>query len=207
MGIEQCITHAQWNYRDAAVLAFGVTLSGTMSMGKYVPSVLPIVVKLLETDENDVVKETAAWTVGQAALYNRDQVREATPQLLKTLVNALSLEPPIACKACDAILYVVRCFEDDQDEDTSQLSQFFAPLIQELVKAAERSDADENNLRIHLYEAINQVITCGPRDTLQTSLGILGAFLDRLDKTFTQGANETNFQFQNLISTVVETIC
>lgn len=134
--INENIKNSNWQYRDAAVMAFGSIIEGP-SVEKLKPIVeqaMPMFIELLK-DQSVIVRNTAAWTIGRICESVPEAViNEATLQsLLEGLVMGLAAEPRVATNACWALSSTAVAAMDmarpqDDDEaipDTYCLSKYF----------------------------------------------------------------------------------
>lgn len=104
--INENIKSPNWQYRDAAVMAFGSVIEGP-SVEKLKPIVeqaMPMFIELLK-DPSVIVRDTAAWTIGRVCESVPEAViNESLLQpLLEGLVIGLSSEPRVATNACWAL--------------------------------------------------------------------------------------------------------
>lgn len=61
------IKHPDWRHRDAALMSFGSILEGPdpSQIKPMVEQAMPMLIELMK-DNSVVVKDTAAWTIGQS---------------------------------------------------------------------------------------------------------------------------------------------
>lgn len=104
--INENIKSSNWQYRDAAVMAFGSVIEGPSSekLKPIVEQAMPMFIELLK-DPSVIVRDTAAWTIGRVCESVPEAViNEAILQpLLEGLVIGLSSEPRVATNACWAL--------------------------------------------------------------------------------------------------------
>jgi importin subunit beta-1 len=187
--INDNIKNTNWQYRDAAVMAFGSIIEGP-SVDKLKPIVeqaMPMFIELLK-DPSVIVRDTAAWTIGRICESVPEAViNESILQpLLEGLVIGLSSEARVATNACWALSSIAVAAMDlarpaDDDEATPEtyvLSKYFEPIVEKLLAATERQDGAQSNLRSAAYEALMEAIKNSPKDcytTVQkTTIVILG---------------------------------
>lgn len=187
--INDNIKNTNWQYRDAAVMAFGSIIEGP-SVDKLKPIVeqaMPMFIELLK-DPSVIVRDTAAWTIGRICESVPEAViNESILQpLLEGLVIGLSSEARVATNACWALSSIAVAAMDlarpaDDEEatpDTYVLSKYFEPIVEKLLAATERQDGAQSNLRSAAYEALMEAIKNSPKDcytTVQkTTIVILG---------------------------------
>jgi len=158
--IEQNINLQDWKQREAAILVFGLVLSGPE------PSVLlplakeicPVVVQNLQ-HSNHQVKDTAVWTLGRMFKQVPNVLNEPQrlEQMIRILVQCLHEDKAqIAFHVCWALSNIAEQTESNQQ--TTPLSKYLQPLILSLLQRADKPDALEHNLLNSCYETINELI-------------------------------------------------
>eukprot|EP00996_Jenningsia_fusiforme_P001236 NODE_212_length_2726_cov_70.298468_g194_i0.p1 GENE.NODE_212_length_2726_cov_70.298468_g194_i0~~NODE_212_length_2726_cov_70.298468_g194_i0.p1 ORF type:complete len:845 (+),score=176.99 NODE_212_length_2726_cov_70.298468_g194_i0:58-2592(+) len=184
--ISQNANHSDWKYREAATLAFGSILDGPSSavLGTLVDQAVPMMLQHM-TDDLTIVKDTTAWTIGRIAdLHPEPIIHKYLQPVLETMMKALGDEPSVASKACWCIQNVANYWEDnDEDTPTYPLSSGFSSLIQTLLRAIDRPDATENNLRSSAYEALNSLLCSAALDCLEVVKQLIPVLLQRLEVT------------------------
>ncbi len=188
--VQQHIQSENWRYREAATMAFSSILDGPSSevIGKFVNQSIPILLSAL-SDSHVMVKDTTAWTIGRICeLHVRSIPPETFPVLLKGLVDKLGQESAqVASQACFALHNLAAAFADDNQAEvsgTNALSQYMPTLLDELLKATDRPDADENNLRPAAFEAISALIQNAAPDCMNILVTLLPAIITRLQQSF-----------------------
>ena len=144
------IKHADWRFRDAALMAFGAILEGpdTTQLKPIVVEAMPLLILLLK-DESVAVKDTAAWTIGRVCELNGEAALkdEYLQQLLEALVAGLSAEPRVASNVCWAFTSLAEAayenaevpdWQDSSVPQTYKLSPFFEPIVERLLQTSER---------------------------------------------------------------------
>ena len=191
--INENIKSTNWQYRDAALAAFGSITVGP-SIDKLKPIVeqaMPMLIALLK-DISVLVRETAAWTI--------DRICEAVPEavinemtlqpLLEGLVVCLAGEARVATNACWALSSIAIAAmdmarpQDDDDEatpDTYALSKYFDPIVEKLLATTERADGNQNNFRCLAYGALMKMIKNSPKDCYSTVQKTTIVILGRLE--------------------------
>ena len=101
--VKENIKHADWRYRDAALMAFGAILEGPEpnQLKGLVEQAMPMLIELMK-DPSVVVKDTAAWTIGRVCELTPEAAikEECLQALLEALVAGLSAEPRVAANVC-----------------------------------------------------------------------------------------------------------
>ena len=99
--VKDNIQHADWRFRDAAVMAFGSILEGPDSnkLRPIVKEAMPHLIMLMK-DDSVAVKDTAAWTIGRVCEMNSDAaINENYLQVNITHSNLRNYcsAPPLLC--------------------------------------------------------------------------------------------------------------
>ncbi|KAF9325333.1 karyopherin beta [Linnemannia elongata] len=151
--VETNIRHAQWQYREASVMAFGSILEGP-SQELLVPPVAQALPFLIEMMNDPVikVKDATAWTLGR--------VSQSLAECIKPELQG----------------------EQGRDSATSHMSPFFNGIITALMRITERN-SNEAFARTSAYEAISILVTHTARDTFPTISALSTSILDRLEQT------------------------
>eukprot|EP01137_Pigoraptor_chileana_P000085 Opistho-2@35669 len=195
------IASEHWQYRDAAVYAFGVMLeSQDPSFDNLVREALPHIIERT-ADPSVVVRDSAAWTLGKICETNPGVVFEspgALGNIVMRLHGCLSQEPRVASNAAWAILNLSESAydlaEDEMDHNadyphTFHLSQCYEVLVAELFKTADRPDGDESSLLLGAYEALSQLFTNCPEDCYPTILAATTQTITKLGILITKEKN------------------
>ena len=222
--INEHIKNTDWQFRDAAVMAFGSIIEGP-SVEKLKPIVeqaMGMFIELLK-DPSVIVKDTAAWTIGRICETVPEAViNEKTLQpLLEGLVVGLTAEPRVATNACWALSSIAVAAmdlarppeEEDITPDTYCLSQYFEPIVEKLLAATERADGNQNNLRSAAYEALMEMIKNSPKDcytTVQkTTIVILGRLENviQLENSIQSSSDRRQvFDLQSLLCATLQSV-
>lgn len=188
--VEQNIQSENWRFREAATMAFSSILDGptTEVIGPFVSQSISFLLKALN-DSNVMVKDTTAWTIGRICeLHVRSIPNDIFPTLLSGLTEKLQGESPqVASQACFALHNVAAAFADDDSGETTgtnALSKYMPTLLDHLLKASDRADADENNLRPAAFEAVSVLIQNAAPDCMSLLIKLLPVILERLEISF-----------------------
>ncbi len=222
--INENIKSQHWQFRDAAVMAFGSIIEGA-SVDKLKPIVelaMSMFIELLK-DPNVIVRDSATWTIGRICEAVPEAViTEATLHpLLEGLVIGLNAEPRVARNACwslssisTAAMDLARPPEDDEaTPDTYCLSKYFEAIVEKLLQTTERQDANQNNLRSAAYEALMEMIKNSPKDcytTVQkTTIVILGRLesVIQLENSIQNSSDRRQvFDLQSLLCATLQSV-
>ncbi|XP_072181023.1 importin subunit beta-1-like [Diadema setosum] len=165
--ITQHIRSENWQYRDAAVMAFGSILEGPDEtlLNPLVVEAFPILIDLLR-DTCVVVRDTVAWTLGRICELLPQAVlgQPYFDNLLIALMDGLAEEPRVAANVCWAFsslaenAYESAATDNDKEPDTYPLSSAFNLIVQKLLHTTDRPDAHQANLRSAAYEALMEMV-------------------------------------------------
>lgn len=190
--IDENIRSQNWQFRDAAVMAFGSIVEGSTQekLKPIVEQSMNMFIQLLQ-DPNVIVRDTATWTIGRICESVPEAVitEAALQPLLEGLVVGLSAEPRVARNACWSLSSIAVAAmdlirpQDDEDVtvETYCLSKYFEPIIEKLLATTERIDANQNNLRSAAYEALMEMIKNSPKDCYSTVQKTTIVILNRLE--------------------------
>lgn len=190
--INENIRSQNWQFRDAAVMAFGSIVEGSTQekLKPIVEQSMNMFIQLLQ-DPNVIVRDTATWTIGRICESVPEAVitEAALQPLLEGLVVGLSAEPRVARNACWSLSSIAVAAmdlirpQDDEDVtvETYCLSKYFEPIIEKLLATTERIDANQNNLRSAAYEALMEMIKNSPKDCYSTVQKTTIVILNRLE--------------------------
>ena len=190
--INENISSHNWQFRDAAVMAFGSIVDGSTQekLKPIIEQSMSMFIQLLK-DQNTTVRDSATWTIGRMCESVPEAViTEVSLQpLLEGLVMGLSDEPRVANNACWSLSSIAVAAmdlirpQDDEDAivETYCLSKYFEPIIEKLLTTTERGDANQNNLRSAAYEALMEMIKNSPKDCYSTVQKTTIVILNRLE--------------------------
>jgi importin subunit beta-1 len=168
--VQQNIQQGDWRLREAAVMAYGCIMEGlneNSNMASHAPAVLDFCLGYIKDDANDLVKHSASWTItkvfeSEHAFITVLQGLDARIQRILEVMH--TAEPPTSAQLAQALRNVAEGVMRlaEEPEKVAGLGYPLAPVFQVVVDClyatADRSDADENNLRHECYETIHRVL-------------------------------------------------
>ncbi|CAM9580768.1 unnamed protein product [Ascophyllum nodosum] len=184
--VTESINSPNWRQREAAVMAFGAVLEGPSveKLSPLVHSGMPILIGLMK-DPHVMVKDSATWTIGKICeLHGPSIPADALNHLVEALLMALKDSPRVCSKACFALHNFGEQFEDTREADSNHLSPYLQALVQELLMATQRDDANDANLRSEAVEAMNVLLKNSARDTIEVVRSTLQVVLSHLEQSF-----------------------
>ena len=188
--IQANISQSEWRQREAATFAFGSILEGPDpdKLAPVAAQALPFLLNAMK-DEKAHVRDTTAWTIGRVFEFvGQSQPPVVSPgnlnDILKVLVEALMDKPHVAGKACWALqrLATSCCGDEDSDPMKAALAPFFQGIVQALLQASERGDA-EQSLRMECYESLNEIIRASTPDTYPIVQQLIPLVMQKLGVT------------------------
>ena len=163
--IENNIKKTEWQLRKASLMVIGSILEGPSSI-KIAPiaKIVPTVLELLLQDNNQLVKQSAAWALSKIAQHQYKIIAQPIyfNQILPALLSSLDLSPKIACHSCWTLVNLI--------EKSSEIKLFklgiFEHVFTKLLHSAHRQDAlhAEHNLQLAAYSALSTLIEKAPDD-------------------------------------------
>uniref|UniRef100_A0A0N5AV98 Importin N-terminal domain-containing protein n=1 Tax=Syphacia muris TaxID=451379 RepID=A0A0N5AV98_9BILA len=220
--IQEHFKNTNWRYRDAAIMAFGSILDGPDQkvLTQLVESAISSLIEAL-ADTQLQVRDTAAWCIGRVCDSCEEVVtrQDILLLLLPALSSTLQQEPRVAANVCWAISslakasYDVACRQgtDESGEPESYiLSPCFEGMINELIKATDRTDANVSNLRIAAFETLMELIKNSPKDCYEvvqkTTLIVLKKLEQLLNMETSLEASSHKSQLRDLESLLCATL-
>jgi importin subunit beta-1 len=208
------IQNPDWRHREAAMLAFGSIMEGPSeeTLKPYVQQALPLLLHQMGADKNELVKDTTAWTLGRVCgLHTEAITAEMWPQLCQVLVTSMDDVPRVANNICFACHNLAQAMDDVcEDEATNPLSPYFKVMVEKLLATADRSDWDENNLRVAAYEAVNMMVSNAANDIRPLIKELVPYFCQKLDASLkkeivTSDDKDEQYQLQALLCGTLQT--
>jgi len=202
--IEGNIQNADWKHRDAAVMAFGSILDGpdAESLGSIVQQGMPFLLLLMK-DPNMMVRDSVAWSLSRICDAVPDAALNSAniENLLNALIENLDSEPRVATNVCWALSSLaVAAYEnaqptseEDEEPQTTVISDKFEFIINKIIMTGDRPDAHLHNLRSSAYEAVMELVKNSPKDAYPTIQHTLLAILNKMNAIFEMEQSGTQF--------------
>eukprot|EP00529_Nitzschia_sp_RCC80_P000240 CAMPEP_0113495280 /NCGR_PEP_ID=MMETSP0014_2-20120614/29532_1 /TAXON_ID=2857 /ORGANISM="Nitzschia sp." /LENGTH=864 /DNA_ID=CAMNT_0000389181 /DNA_START=9 /DNA_END=2603 /DNA_ORIENTATION=- /assembly_acc=CAM_ASM_000159 len=215
--INQNINHADWRTKDAAILAFIAILDGPggETIGPAVSQSVPVLMALLN-DPSEVIRDSAAHAISRICLLHVQYIPpEIFPQLLDSLTSkCVDGSTKVASQAASAIFNLASAFTEQAANETQQtniLSTYMKNVLQRLLSAVDRPDADESNLRVAAMEAISELISVAAQDVLSLLGELLPLFIGRFQQTsqhhpMNEEEKQKKEQLQGLLCAVIQSL-
>ena len=188
--IEGNIKSADWHQREAAVMTFGSILDGPdpSVTTPLVAQALPVLVEMMR-DENELVKDTTAWTLGRICdiLIVAIKPDIHLHPLVSALVGGLEDRPKIVANCCWALMNLADQLGTVFDENTQQtqngpLSPFYEGIVQALLHVTEKSSTNDANFRTSAYEAVTAYVTHSSPQNITIVQNIAVTTLSRMEQ-------------------------
>ncbi|XP_054155376.1 importin subunit beta-1-like [Oppia nitens] len=201
--VKDNISHQDWRFRDAAVMAFGCILEGPdcSALRPLVDSALPTLIVMMK-DQCVIVRDTVAWTIGRICEITPESVlrENVLKQLLDALLEGLRSEPRVAANVCWAFNSLSEAaIENVQETDGTEpktygLSPYFQLIVQKLLECTERQDGGQANLRSAAYEALMEMIKNSATDCYPIVQSTTMIILERLNHVLSLENHIDNMQ-------------
>ncbi|KAF9209269.1 karyopherin beta [Haplosporangium sp. Z 27] len=185
--VEANIRNAQWQYREASVMAFGSIMEGPSPelLAPPVAQALPFLIEMMN-DPVIKVKDTTAWTLGRVSQSLVECIKPDVhlQPLIEALVRGLDDSNRIVSNCCLSLMNLAEQLEGEQglDSQTSLMSPFFDGIITALMRITGRS-SNEAFSRTSAYEAISILVSRSAKDTFATISALATTILDRLEQS------------------------
>jgi len=133
--------------------------------------------------------------------------------LVKGLLSKLGPPntPQVARQAANALFKLGSAFDSDNTGETTGtnlISPFLQNLLQELMNAADRHDANEANLRVAAFEAMNCFLTNSAPDCKPLLLQLLPVANERLQASFSMPMDKDSKDgLQGLLCSMIQVLC
>ncbi|CAF0896665.1 unnamed protein product [Didymodactylos carnosus] len=215
--VSENIKHADWRFREAAVMAFGSMMEGpdVQSIKPIAEQAVPFLIELLH-DQRVAVRDTTAWTIGRIFEFVSQAVMndQLLRGILTALVAGLSDVPRVATNICWSFSSLARsayehaeCSDDDETPSTYLLSQYFEGIVQKLIQTTDRTDGNQSNLRNAAYEALMEMIRNSPKDCYATVQRTTMIVLERLNNVISMESHTANPNDRVQISDLQSLLC
>lgn len=189
--IKQNIQNADWRPREAAMLALGSIMEGPSSqrLAADVQQAIPLLLHIMQADQNEMVKDTTAWTLGRICGLHLPVLvaggQEMMNKLMQVLVASLGDVPRVSNNVCYAFHNMAEAVDEvpTADPNTNMLTPYFRVVVEKLLATAMRKDWDENNLRNSAFEAVNQLVLNAAPAQLQLISELVPFFCQRLNES------------------------
>ena len=197
--VSQSFGNSDWKVKEAAVLALGSIMEGPSSarLAPLVSQALPQLVQGLQ-DASVCVRDTTAWTIGRIAQFHVSVLAPHLQSLMQVLSVSFQDKPRVAAQVCWVIDALAEQMPGSAGEPapSTALSQFFMPLVTQLLQCGARQDADEKNLRAAAYNALSNLISKAGQDCRPHMDVVLKELCDRLEASFNMAASNELMEVQ-----------
>ncbi|KAG0330648.1 karyopherin beta, partial [Podila humilis] len=209
--VETNIRHDEWQYREAAVMAFGSILEGPPPsvLVQPVSQALPFLIKMMN-DPVVKVKDSTAWTLGRIS-QNLIECIKPGPELaalVEALVRGLGDSNRIVSNCCLSLMNLAEQL-DGRDIDDSQagvLSPYFDGIVTALLAITGRN-TNEAFSRTSAYECISVMVYNAAKDTFPSISVLTSSILERLEQTIAVQNQIVGVDERNSHSELQSNIC
>lgn len=189
--VEGGITQAEWQRREAAVMAFGAILDGPepATLAPLVTQALGTLINMMQSDPSIQVRDTVAWTLSKISEVMLEVIDTSMhlENLVSALVVGLNGQARIITSCCSALSNLVVQLSQPPSNDTEAevatcpMSPYFARVVQTLMTLSEKP-TNEGNSRSAAYATISTFITSSANDTLPVVQDIAVAMITRQEQ-------------------------
>ncbi|KAL7672219.1 hypothetical protein ACOME3_007113 [Neoechinorhynchus agilis] len=212
-----------WNYREAAIIAFGSIMIGLNAdiLVEYVSDALPVLLGIAVQDPSEAVRDTTLWTIGRICDSVHTVALSDTflPQIVQVLTSAVEEQSPrVAYNACWALGSLSETafrlalesegLPTDGTPTSYRLSSVIAPIIEHLIRATDRPDANDHNLYYAAYETISAIVRFSPKDCNPIIAKLYELMVQRLYRTVdpASASADGNAEVQGVICATLQAI-
>ena len=177
--VEKNITSADWRHKEAALVAFGSILDGPQGnvLKELIIKAFGLLLDNLK-DPINLVKETAAWTIGVICELHIDAITGNELLLFEALSFAAKDSSwSVAKQACNSMKFLAYSYDGKDDSEKQVILQTLEIILQTLLAVAARPEGD---LKVNAYEAANAMIEVAPRECNPLIAQVLQEALTRL---------------------------
>lgn len=202
--------NTDWRKRYAAILAFGNIIEGPQAdtLKSHAFEAIPYFLNLLPSDPKMLVRETAAWSIGEISKHFMCYL---SPDYWNQLMNALLTALPtcqnnttLASKICYALHSVAHAAADfeSNDPNTNILSKLFDPIVQQLLQTSIGcgTSQDTEILRLACYEAMSEFVVNSAPDKHASVVLVLNSIMEMLKnslESFESGKDPAELRLQS----------
>ncbi|KAJ8320922.1 LOW QUALITY PROTEIN: hypothetical protein KUTeg_002509 [Tegillarca granosa] len=174
--VKDNIRHADWRYRDAAVMAFGSILEGPdpLKLKPIVEQAMPMLIELLK--DSSWCETLLHWTIGRVLEITPDAVinEQGLNSVIQALIEGLNSEPRVASNICWAFSSLAEAaFESVENKDDCLEPETYCLSM---------ADGNQHNLRNAAYEALMEMIKNSPKDCYAIVQKTTLVILEKLDR-------------------------
>jgi importin subunit beta-1 len=139
--IEKNLRAESWNFRDAAVSAFGAIMEGPddQVLLPIVKQGLSVLISMMN-DPNLQVKDSTAYTLGRICETCPEGIdlQQHFGPLITSLFQGLSSHPKMAASCCWALMNLADRFAGEPGAQSNPISQYFGQSISHILQVTER---------------------------------------------------------------------
>lgn len=197
--VQQHINSPKWNFRDAAVTAFGFIMDGPSDriIDPIIGQAMATIITLSQ-DPHEHVAHSSLWTLAKVCETHKTAIPQPCIEpMIASIIAALDRNSSkVQGKACLAVHNLAWACEEAADKPTNLLSLFWSAVVQKVLAVASaysHQDGEADNT-LNAYEAVNMMIQSSAKDMLPLVQKVLEEALIRLEGTFQPGSSLTGQQ-------------
>jgi importin subunit beta-1 len=187
--VEGNIRGANWQQREAAVMAFGSVLEGPDAtvLGPLVNQALGTLISMLSTDSSMAVQDTVAWTLSKITEVVLEVIDPNVHlnSMVAALLEGLPRSPRICNSCCSALGNLVTQLSGgglgSEAPTTSMMSSSYPAVLTALMPLSDKPTND-NNSRSAAYQTISAFVASAPQDMFQVVHEVAMEMINRQER-------------------------
>lgn len=184
--VEQNIHNTDWRFKDAAIVAFMSILNGnsTSTLGNYIREIVPLLAGSTQ-DANEIVRDSSLHCLASILkLHVEAMSGDHFEPVITALIARLVDTPKVASSSCTALFALFSFFKKRGLEKTNALSSRIANIAELLLKALDRDDGGENNLRLAIAGTLAELVDAAAIDVWPFLRELVPHILQRIQQVF-----------------------
>jgi importin subunit beta-1 len=172
-----------WQNCEAALMAFGCMLAGPdpKSIQDTVAQAVPGLLNYIR-HKHPMVADTAGWVLSKVCELFPDvflEVPSNLQQLLNIIGPSITSADAMAIRACNIVHNLALAYEEEEDQNTNELSPYYQDIVHALLAAIDAKGADER-LHENAQETLNALVDAAAADCFAFLLTLVPELQRRL---------------------------
>lgn len=162
------VNSENWHQCEAALMSFGCILGGPdpKDIQDTVAQAVPGLLNYFR-HKHSMVSDTAGWVLSKVCELFPDVFLESSTnlqQLLNIIGPSVSTGDAMAIRACNVIHNLALAYEDEEDQNTNELSPYYKDLVMALFAAIDSKSPADERLHETAQETLNAVVDAAAAD-------------------------------------------
>jgi len=196
------INSQDWHKREAAIFAFGCILqenSRSTVLDLPVTQILPVFLDQLQHEKLILVRETTIFTINRIISCKAGIIANHFDNIMTTMLQNLNQEPRITSVACNAIkeiIYALRVSGKNSvlySMKTTKLTEYFKPVIEQMINVCRRSDANVDELHQSAVDVMSEIIQGAPDNILNLVEQLLPLYCQQLKESLSPNSSTKDY--------------